>query len=346
MRSAAVTAAGMALLPLPLPGAQSPQGPQSANPSPGKPAPAVRPAFYNPVYGRVFPDPAVMRVGRVYYAYGTTTGPRRRDLFPILRSRDLVHWRKVGYAMRRPPRFSYAHWWAPSPLRRHGRFYLFYSAKAKRPNKMCVAVAVARRPQGPFHHRSRLACGGVGGSLDPAPLVVRGRVYLYFARTDAYCSKFPSRCAIKGMRLSRNLLRARGRPRQLIALSQAWEGNRDYAIVENPWVIKRGRLYYLLYSANDWRRAYAMGYAISRSPLGPFVKPGSRPFLKARRGLFAPGGGSAIVGPRGRLWLAYHARRQAPGIVNDGRRSLHLDRLEVGGGRGTNGPMFESATAP
>jgi beta-xylosidase len=310
-------------------------------------APAAQPAYFNPVYGRVFPDPGVMRVGRLYYAYGTTTGNRKRDLFPVLRSRDLVHWRKLGYAMRRPPRWSHAHWWAPSPLKRGKRYYLFYSAKARRPNKMCVAVAVARHPQGPFHHRARLACAGAGGALDPAPMAVGRRVYLYFARTDAFCRTFPGRCSIAGMRLSRNLLHARARPRRLLGIDQPWESSRRYAAVENPFVFKRGPRFYLLYSANDWRRAYGMGYAVSRSPLGPFTKPESRPFLRARRGIFGPGGGSAVVGPRGQLWLVYHARRQGVGFVPDRRRSLNIDRLMVGGGRvRVMGPSFGSAVRP
>ncbi len=347
----------MALLPLPLPGFGPPPKqpgsghfPQRPDPTVVKPAPlkpGQRAAYHNPVFGRVFPDPTVMRVGRTYYAYGTTTGPRRRNLFPILRSRDLVHWRRAGYAMRRPPRFSSSRWWAPSALRWRGRYYLFYSAQARRPDKMCVAVAVARRPTGPFHHRSRLACGGSGGSIDPAPLVVGRRVYLYFARTDGACKRFPGRCSIVGMPLRRDLRRERARPKRLIGIDQPWEASRHYAIVENPWVVKRGGLYYLLYSGNDWQRAYGMGYAISRSPLGPFVKPEPRPFLRARFGLFAPGGGSVIRGPRGRTWLVYHARREGPGFANDGRRSLHIDRLLVRGGRvRVNGPTLESATAP
>lgn len=307
----------------------------------------MRPVYFNPVYGRVFPDPGVMKVGRLYYAYGTTTGSRHRDLFPVLRSRDLVHWRKLGYAMRRPPKWSRAHWWAPSPLHRGKRFYLFYSARARRPNKMCVAVATSRRPQGPFHHRARLACAGAGGSLDPAPLAVGRRVYLYFGRTDGSCRYFPSRCSIAGMRLRPNLLHAQGRVHRLLGIDQPWEGNGKYAIVENPWMIKRGRRYYLLYSGNLWSRSYAMGYAVSRFPLGPFVKPEQRPFLRGRKGLFGPGGGSAIVGPHGKLWLVYAARREGAGYANDRRRSLHIDRLLVGGGRvRIQGPTLESAVRP
>src|SRR5690348_12649996 len=61
---------------------------------------SARAATYrNPVFSRDFPDPDVLKVGGDYYAYGTTTGWESFDhLFPILRSRDLTHWRYVGDA--------------------------------------------------------------------------------------------------------------------------------------------------------------------------------------------------------------------------------------------------------
>ncbi len=342
----AVATLSLALLPLLGPRPAAPQRPDPTVIQPAPVKPGHRAAYYNPVFGRDFPDPMVLRVGRRYYAYATHTGRLRRGVFPILRSRDLVHWKRAGYAFRRPPGFSYARWWSPSALRWRGRYYLFYSAHARYPDRMCVAVAVARRPTGPFRHRSVLDCGVTGGSIDPAPLVVGRRVYLYFARTDAFCRQFSSRCSVVGMRLSRNLLRGRGR-RWLIGVDQPWERSRTYAIVENPWVVRRRGRYYLLYSGNDWRGAYGMGYATSRSPLGPFVKPEAGPFLRARFGLFAPGGGSVVTGPRGKTWLAYHARREGSGYANDGRRSMHLDRLLVGGGRvRITGPTLKSATAP
>lgn len=303
--------------------------------------PPQRPAYYNPVFGH-FPDPMVLRVGRSYYGYATHSGPPTPGVFPILRSRDLVHWRWAGYAFRSPPGFSYVHWWAPSALRWRGRYYLFYSALARQHNRMCVAVAVARRPTGPFRHRSVLDCGVTGGAIDPAPLVVGRRVYLYFARLDAFCQQFRSRCSIVGMRLSSDLLRGERR-RRLIGVDQSWESRPTYSIVENPWVLRRRGRYYLLYSANHWQADYAMGYATSRSPLGPFAKPGTRPFLRARSGVFGPGGGSAVTGPRGKTWLAYHARRRS----NDKRRSLHLDQLLIGRGRvRIKGPTLQSPVRP
>jgi beta-xylosidase len=336
----ALAAGALGLLPLPLPIVGTP---------PEQPTPAPVPATPPPSRDRTptahsFPDPSVLRVGGTYYAYGTG-GSARTGVFPVLRSRDLVHWRRAGHAMRRPPRFSYKEWWAPSPLKRGKRYYLFYSAHARRPDKSCVAVATARKPAGPFRHRAVLTCDGTGGALDPAPLVTRRRVILYYARTDAYCLQFRSRCSLMAVSLRRDLLRRRGRARRVLRIDQPWEISPTYAIIENPWVVRRGRLYYLLYSANDWRAAYGMGYAVSRSPFGPFRKPRRTPFLHSSGSLLGPGGGSAFTDRAGELWLAFHSRRS--GGIGGRRRSLHVERLRLGRARARiQGPLHQSTILP
>ncbi len=333
---------------IPLPLFQPP--PEPPPPPPPAPAQTAKPAgrvhYYNPVFGRRFPDPMVLRVGRHYYAYGTTV--TRRHVFPVMRSRDLIHWREVGDAFLRPPRWSFAHWWAPSATRRGGTFHLFYSAKRRRPRRHCVAVATARRPAGPFEHRRVLVCGRGAGYIDPAPFRDRdGTTWLYFSRTDRRCGRAPRRCFIAAMPLRRDLLAPAGRPRRVLNVSMSWERAGDYAAVENPWMVRRGGTYYLLYSGNWWQGDYGMGYAIGPSPLGPFTKTEPSPFLAGRQGVRGPGGGSVITGPGGGLWLVYHARRTGVGYANDGRRSLHVDPLVVGGGKvDVHGPSVESRVKP
>jgi beta-xylosidase len=79
--------------------------------------------YRNPVFTRDFPDPMVLKVGRDYYAYGTTTAWEPLDHeFPILHSRDLVHWRYVGDAMTTTPAWSTGDWWAPDVIARTGTY--------------------------------------------------------------------------------------------------------------------------------------------------------------------------------------------------------------------------------
>jgi len=63
---------------------------------PGGDAAASAPAVRNPILWADVPDPAVIRVGDVYYMSSTTM--HMSPGLPILKSRDLVTWRLVGYA--------------------------------------------------------------------------------------------------------------------------------------------------------------------------------------------------------------------------------------------------------
>ena len=53
-----------------------------------------------------------------------------------------------------------------------------------------------------------------------------------------------------------------------------WERSRHDEIgAESPFLIKHNGYYYLSYSTNDFRnKDYFLGYAVSKSPLGPYKK--------------------------------------------------------------------------
>src|SRR5262245_15400172 len=67
--------------------------------------------YSNPVLAGDFPDPSVIRVGNEYWATATTSewGP----IFPLLRSRDLVHWELIGNVFQKRPAWAVANFWAP-----------------------------------------------------------------------------------------------------------------------------------------------------------------------------------------------------------------------------------------
>src|SRR5438270_497257 len=64
-----------------------------------------------------------------------------------------------------------------------------------------------------------------------------------------------------------------------------------------------------------------MGYAVSGSRAGPFVK-SATPLLTSGGLLAGPGGGSFFLDAGGRPWLAYHAWR-------DGGRQLYVSPLSI-----------------
>ncbi len=114
--------------------------------------------FTNPLFYDEFSDPDLIRVGEDFYLTGTTM--HSMPGLPILRSRDLVNWTFVAYAMERldlGPAFRLEEGknvygqgiWAPS-LRHHaGTFYLFSNV-----NRHTTQLFTAKDPAGPWTHRA------------------------------------------------------------------------------------------------------------------------------------------------------------------------------------------------
>lgn len=316
---------------LPTPGA-SPSSPLVPRPDrpPGRPCAASLPLGRSPlgevVFPCDFPDPMVLRAHGRYYAYGTGWG-RRRGTFPILTSTNLRGWRPAGDALGRPPAWSRGHMWAPTVLAARGRFYLYYSARRASDGLHCLAVATGWRPAGPFRDRGVIRCADRRGRgyIDPAPLVHRGRVYLFFSVDGP-------RHSISVLRLRRDLLRARGGRRTLFGVTRPWQRSRVSETVEGPWPLRRGKRFYLFYSAACWCRDYRMGYAVATRPLGPYRDAGANPILSGTPALVGPGGGSLFSG-RGRSWLAFHAWAGPPGYPSGGVRSLRVAPVSWRNGR-------------
>lgn len=315
---------------------------------PGRPVPPPRPSrphvprctqtatnraargFAEPVFPCDFADPSVIRVGRSWYAYATTTGwERGRRAMPILRSTDLRHWRHVGDALAAPPRWASRDVWAPTVLAtRHG-YLLYFSATRRRGRVHCLAVATARRPTGPFRAPRALSCGDRKGRgyIDAAPLRgPGGRLYLYFSVDGPAHS-------VSVLPLSRDGVHVAGRRRELFGVSRRWQRGLDSSTVEGPSPVWRNGRCYLFYSTGYWGSDYRMGYAVARSPLGPFRDFRSNPILRPARSLVAPGGGTVFPGPHGSTWLAFHAWSGRAGYGNHGQRTMRVAPLRWHGDR-------------
>ena len=300
--------------------------------------------YHNPVFARDFPDPSVLRVGADYYAYATTTGweqPGR--LFPILRSRDLVHWAYVADAFSGAPAWGGGDWWAPDVIASKGVYYMYYVGKGIDAGTHCIGVATASKPTGPFIHRAVIGCGDSHGRgyIDPAPLIdTDGKAYVYISVDDP-------RHNISVIPLKRDLLHAAGPRKRLFGVSQAWEHGANFTTVEGPFAVKHGKTNDLFYSGNDWQHDYAEGYATSSSPLGPFTKYRGNPVIHDALGVTGPGGGSVVRGPRGGWWLVYHAWTGGPGYDAGGVRNLRIDPITWTGDKiGVRGPTAANEPSP
>jgi beta-xylosidase len=69
---------------------------------------------------------------------------------------------------------------------------------------------------------------------------------------------------------------------------------------------------------------YGIGYATSKSPLGPFKKYEGNPIAQRRGKVLGPGHHCVIEAPNGKLWLVYHQKWDAE---KNFRRFLAIDPL-------------------
>jgi len=110
--------------------------------------------FTNPLFYEEFSDPDMIRVGEYFYLTGTTM--HSMPGLPILRSRDLVNWEFVAYAMDKldlGPAFRLEEGkniygrgiWAPSFRYHNGTYYIFSNVNGQTTQKF-----TATNPAGPW----------------------------------------------------------------------------------------------------------------------------------------------------------------------------------------------------
>ena len=125
---------------------------------------------------------------------------------------------------------------------------------------------------------------------------------------------------------------------------QAWENAHvnDYAASggerkdrrweEGSTTFRKRGFYYLTYSANNWESAnYGVGYAVARSPLGPWKKSSTNPVLSqnAAIGMYSTGHGSLAFSPDHSEMYYVHHGRPTP---TEPQRRLYTERMRLTGG--------------
>ncbi len=276
-------------------------------------------AYTNPVIAGDYPDPSVIRVGREFWA--TATSSEWAPQFPLLHSWDLVNWEVVGAVFRRGPSWSAGNYWAPEISQYRGRYFVYYAAR-KTNGPLCVAVATAVRPSGPYEDRGPLVCQEVG-SIDAFPATdEQGKRYLLWKEDGNSVGK-PT--PIWAQQLSPDGSKLIGARHELLRNSASWEGQ----LIEGPAIVRHKGWFYLFYSGNACCGRdcnYALGVARSRKLLGPWEKNTGNPILAANKSWKCPGHGTVVQDAQGRFFLLYHAYH-AIDSVYVGRQAL-LDEVK------------------
>ncbi|GAB1416993.1 glycoside hydrolase family 43 protein [Paludibacter sp.] len=313
-----------------------------------------------------FGDPFILHASDgVYYMYGTT---ENLNGFKVYSSNNLVDWVDEGQAYEGAHDASWTVdcFWAPEVYERDGRFYLWFSANWKENptnelENFRIGVAVSDSPKGPFVELYDKPVFDPGYPIIDANLYFddeHDKVYLYYSRC---CYKHPVESEIAdwardkgwfdeieeswvyGVELKPDYSGVIGEPVLLLRPpvnmdnKQAdWESrsvtskevNRRWT--EGSYIFKHDDLYYMMYSANFFAgENYAVGYATSKHPLGPFEKADNNPVLQKNvdRGGEVTGTGHNMVLflPADKMLCVYHGRTEKTGH----QRVVFMDEMEV-----------------
>jgi beta-xylosidase len=265
-------------------------------------------------------DPHIFFHDSLYYLYGTGSA----EGFKVFTSRDLQNWEgpaglKDGFALKKGDAFGTSGFWAPQVFFYGDKFHMAYTANEH------IAIATSNSPLGPFTQSTPISLDAPVKQIDPFVFIDDdGKKYLYHVRVADGGNR------IFVAEMTDDLLAIK--PQTLtgcISATDPWENtaNATWLVTEGPTVLKHKGFYYLIYSANDFRNPdYAVGYATSKSPLGPWKKYKGNPVLsKKTTGENGTGHGDVVTdGNKGGMFYVFHTH-QSNTVV--GRRKTALARM-------------------
>lgn len=284
---------------------------------------SISPREGSPVLPGLWADPNIAVFNGSYYIYPTTDGfpSWSGKQFFVWKSDDLVHWTKGDEAILtlngtsgNVP-WSDGSAWAPTIAEKDGRYYFYFSGNNPAFNIKTIGVAVADSPGGPYVAQDTAMINNTEAikanqAIDPCAFhdPVSGKYYLYWGNGQALLAE-----------LSDDMLSIK---QDTLAQLSGLEG-----FNEGSFVVYRQGLYHFTYSVNDTRSEdYAVGYATSASPAGPFTYRG--PILQKNEtlGILGTGHNSVVNVPATDDWYICYHRFQIPG-GNGTERETTIDRL-------------------
>ena len=262
--------------------------------------------FNNPYFPGA--DPFLFFFNDTYYLYCTTESIDKNrkdnivdttftsdDGIMVFTSKDLITFECKGLCLNKKDIMGEKWFWAPEVTYYKGKFYMVYSSEEH------PAIAVSDSPLGPFKMENKKWLRE-DKSIDGHLFIDDdGTVYLYYVRlhngNKIYVAKMKDDLSAIEEEYDQLLIEA----------SEDWE-TKDCEVAEGPFMLKHKGIYYLVYSANHTRSPfYAVGYATSTSPLGPFKKYSGNPILAQNEHLKGVGHNAFCLAKDGKtLICSYH----------------------------------------
>ncbi|NJY62118.1 family 43 glycosylhydrolase [Salinimicrobium sp. CDJ15-81-2] len=275
-------------------------------------------------------DPTIFYHEGTYYLYGTSQGnlSEMGNGFLVYTSKDLQVFSGPagatdGFALKQGQAFGTKGFWAPQVLEYNDRFYMAYTANEH------IAIASSDSPLGPFTNPQKTALEAPVKQIDPFIFFDEdGKIYLYHVRLTEGNRIFVAEMEEGLMAIKPETLT------EVIAAQEPWEDTQDvpWPVAEGPTVLKKGGLYYLVYSANDFRNPdYAVGYATSNHPLGPWKKSGDSPIIHGDMvDQYGSGHGDVLIDQKGNMHYILHTHFSSQEVHPRKTAVVKLDFTEAG----------------
>ncbi|MGG4047458.1 glycoside hydrolase family 43 protein [Paenibacillus favisporus] len=275
----------------------------------------------NPIFSGWYADPEPRIFEGRYWVYPTYSAAYDdQTFFDAFYSDDLVHWTKVERILEMKD-ISWARraMWAPSPIERNGRYYYYFAANDIQSNEELggIGVAVADRPEGPyrdalgkplidqFYHGAQ--------PIDPHVFIDDdGQAYLYYGGWK-HCNV---------VKLNEDMVSIAP-----FSDGEVYKEITPENFVEGPCMIKREGKYYFMWAEGGWGGPdYSVGYAVSDSPLGPFVREAK--ILQQDPEVATGAGHHGVIQIPGEdeWYIVYHRRPLTETAAN--HREVCIDRME------------------
>lgn len=253
-------------------------------------------------------DPTIFYHEGQYYLYGTGGGNSNLG-FMVYTSKDLKTWEgpkgvNNGYALRKGDAFGEQGFWAPQVFYYQNQFYMAYTANEQ------IAIATSKSPLGPFTQTQKQPLTAPVKQIDPFVFIDDdGRKYLYHVRLTQGNRLFVAEMTDDLTAIKPETLK------ECITAVEPWENTAKapWPVAEGPSILKHKNLYYFDYSTNDFRNPdYAVGYAVSKSPYGPWQKYTGNPIIsKKNTGHNGTGHGDFVKDKKGNLTYVLHTHFSA-----------------------------------
>ncbi len=266
------------------------------------------------IKGLCQPDPYLIEADGKYYIYCTGVD----GVHCYESSRLFDGWSHVGVVCAEANRKEY---WAPSVIRRNGKFYMYYSSMPQGEDDthtQAIRVAVCDTPTGKFTFVKELL---PPFSIDAHVVENSAGLWMFYS-VNRYDGDKAGTYIVVDKMLDEYTLR--GEPKAVVTpslkeeifLNDRFAVGQDWYTIEGAFYFKKDGWHYCIYSANCYfKPTYHLGYAACKSDSDEldtltFAKHSAdkfRPLLSSNAEEISTGHNSMAVAD-GQLYLVYHGR--------------------------------------